>query len=135
MRAVGEPGAEPVVAGGGGVVPRSRDRGSATVLVVGAIAALLVMTAGALTVASVVTASHRARLAADLAAIAAAMSLRETNDPGSACTRAAGIAAGNGGRVTACRTDGHAVTITVEVRASRWPSPAVARARAGPDGS
>ncbi|WP_347355062.1 Rv3654c family TadE-like protein [Intrasporangium sp.] len=114
---------------------RPRDRGSATVLVTGAVAALLVLTAAALTLAGVVAASHRARLAADLTALGAAMVLQVTNDPGAACVRGSGIAAGNGALMTVCRADGHIVTVVVEVRAPRWPAPARARARAGPDGS
>lgn len=110
-----------------------RDRGAASVLAVGAIALLVALTAGALTVASVVAASHQARLAADLAAIAAAMELQR-GSPDSACERGTVTAAHNNARLSDCSVQGMSVTVGVEVRSARWPAPAVARARAGPQG-
>lgn len=110
-----------------------RDRGAASVLVVGVIALLVVLTAGAMTVASAVTASHQARLAADLAAIAAAMQLQR-GSPGGACERGAVTAAHNNARLSECAVQGMSVTVGVEVHSARWPAPAVARARAGPEG-
>ncbi len=112
--------------------PHPRDRGAASVLVIGVVAAILLLTVGALTLAGVVAASHRARLAADLAAIAAAMELQASRDEGSACERGATIAASNAAYLKACGTEGLDVTITVEVTAPRWPAPATARAKAGP---
>jgi secretion/DNA translocation related TadE-like protein len=103
--------------------------------VIGVIAALLLLTAGAMALTSAVAASHRARLAADLAAIAAAMRLQDGTDPGSACVAAQTTARDNKGRLAECRVDGDTVTVTVHVDPSRWPAPAVARARAGPDRS
>lgn len=117
------------------LAPGERDRGAASVLVVGVIAVLLLLTAGALTVVRAVAAGHRAGLAADLAAIAAAMELQGTNELGSACGRGAVVARENRARMTDCAVDGQDVTITVEVEVARWPAPAVARARAGPDRS
>lgn len=99
-----------------------------------AIALVLVLTVGALVVIGAVDASHRARLAADLAAIAAAARLQETADPGGACTRAESLAASNRARLTGCVVNGAVVDVRVEVDPATWPAPATARARAGPQG-
>jgi secretion/DNA translocation related TadE-like protein len=112
-----------------------RDRGAASVVVIGVIAALLLLTAAALALASAVAASHQARLAADLGAVAGAMRLQEGTSLGSACDAAAATARDNGARMTRCVADGENVSVTVEVEPARWPAPAVARARAGPDRS
>jgi secretion/DNA translocation related TadE-like protein len=98
------------------------------------IAVVLVLTVGALVVLGAVHASHRARLAADLAAIAAATRLQETADPGGACTRAESLAVSNGARLTSCAVSGAVVDLRVEVDPVTWPAPATARARAGPQG-
>lgn len=112
-----------------------RDRGAASVLVIGVISALLLLTAAALALASAVTASHQARLGADLAAVAGAMRLQEGTSPASACDVAAATARNNRARLAKCVVAGENVSVTVEVDPARWPAPAVARARAGPDRS
>lgn len=112
-----------------------RDRGAASVLVIGVVAVLLVLGSGAFTIVGVVAASHRGRLAVDLAAVAAAMDLQLSGDAAAACGRGMGIARANGARMTKCAVDGDGVSISVEVDAPRWPFPAVARAKAGPDRS
>ncbi|WP_051518058.1 Rv3654c family TadE-like protein [Intrasporangium chromatireducens] len=109
-----------------------RDRGAASVLVIGVVAALLLLTAGAMTVIAVVAASHRARLAADLAAIGGALQLQGV-DGADACAAAAVVAMRNGAQLAGCVVDGQDVSVTVHVAPTRWPAPAVARARAGPD--
>jgi secretion/DNA translocation related TadE-like protein len=96
------------------------------------IAVVLVLTVGALVVLDAVAASHRARLAADLAAIAGASRLQETADPGGACARAESLASGNRARLVSCDVSGGVVEVRVEVDPAKWPAPATARARAGP---
>ena len=108
------------------------ERGAATVLVLGLVAALLAVTVGGLVLASVVVASHRARLAADLAALAAAVPLRDGVAVGDACAAARRVAASNGAGLIDCAADGLMVDVTVVVTATAWPEPARARARAGP---
>lgn len=112
-----------------------RDRGAASVLVIGVIAALLLLTAAVLALASAVTASHQARLAADLGAVAGAMRLQEGISAGAACDAAGATVRDNRARLAGCLVDGETLSVTVEVDPARWPAPAVARARAGPDRS
>ncbi len=102
------------------VVVRGRgraDRGSATVFAA-AISLVLVMAAtAAVFVVAVVLASHRARSAADLAALAAATS--EVGG-GDGCSAARINAHANGAELTGCRMTGEtssfvvAVTVTVQ---------------------
>lgn len=118
--------------GGGGAV---RQRGSATVLTAGGVAATVVVLAAALLVVGVVHDVHRARSAADLAALAGAAPLVEG---GSAdCSGARSVAAANGARLTSCGpgADGSVrVTVAVGLRPVvhrlGWRD-AVASARAG----
>ena len=112
--------------------------GSATVLSLAAVGALLVCLVGGLAVASAVHAGHRARAGADLAALAAAAALAQGTAGGAACARGSGIAAANGTALRRCAAAGDG-SVTVEVTAPvslRLPGlpagPAVARARAGP---
>ena len=115
---------------------RVRDGGAATVLVVGLVAALLVLTAGALVIASAVVASHRARVAGDLAALAGAAALQDSADGGRACAVAQGVARANGAVLQGCSSAGDGIiTVRVTVDAALWPRPASARSRAGPEPS
>lgn len=119
--------------------PARRDEsGSATVLALAAVGALLACLVGGLAVASAVHAGHRARAGADLAALAAAAALAQGSAEGQACARASGIAAANGTALRRCASAGDG-SVTVEVAASLSlrltglpAGPAVARARAGP---
>ncbi len=111
--------------------PSDRDEGSASVLVVGVVAAIVTITVGLLAVAAAVLASHRARLAADLAALAGATRL-ESGSPSDACAVAAGVAERNHGRLVTCRPIGPVLDLTVAVPAWPWPAEAVGRSRAGP---
>lgn len=113
---------------------RPADQGSATVLVVGAIGVLAVMLAATLALLSAVIASHRARGAADLAALAAARTLLAGAPSTDACAAATRIATHNGSVLVACTTVGDVASVTVATTTS-WPGlrPAQARARAGPD--
>ncbi|GAA6527530.1 Rv3654c family TadE-like protein [Intrasporangium sp. DVR] len=108
------------------------ERGAATVLVIGVIVALMAATLGGLLVAGAVVASHRARLAADLAALAGATLLRDAGTVEGSCSRAARVAAANGGALVACRAEGLALAVVVTVPAPGWPEPARARSKAGP---
>jgi len=111
-----------------------RDRGSGTVLVVGAIGLLLTLVTSALSVVTAVVASHRAQSAADLGALAAAGALVRGELPGAACA-AAGRIAGRGGAVlTSCRAESDlSVEVVVNVAATLpRVGVATARSRAGP---
>ena len=110
---------------------RHRERGSGTVLVVAAIGVLALLLGAALALVSAVSASHQARAAADLAALAAADArLHGRGDP---CGVASSVAGRNGSTLVVCEVGGAAVTVTVAT-ATGWPGlgPARARARAGP---
>ena len=110
-----------------------RDDGSATVLVLavcGAVTAAAALLAG--TGVAAVT-RHRAALAADAAALAAAADV--TLLPGSVCASAAKALAANGARLVECRVDGAVVVVRARVSAPRWigwAGAAEGRARAGP---
>lgn len=110
------------------------DRGSATVLVVTAIAALLTSGIGAMALVGAVRASHQAHSAADLAVLAGAMVLARGESEASACARATIVAAQNRAGLIACHASGDAVLEVVVTTSSGGPglSPAVARSRAGP---
>jgi secretion/DNA translocation related TadE-like protein len=112
------------------------ERGSATVLTVGAAAAVLLVLTGVLVVSGVVRDVHRARAAADLAALAAVG--RVASGGGADCEVAAVIAAVNGAVLTECVVEpGGSVLVSVTV-GHRWaqgwgglPSVVSGRARAG----
>jgi len=108
------------------------EAGAGTVLVAGLVGVLLVLTLGGLALSSAVLASHRARSAADLAALAgAAAGIRGHGSV--ACAVAADVARAGGATLGACRSSGDELVLTVSVPA-RWPGlgDAVARSRAGP---
>jgi secretion/DNA translocation related TadE-like protein len=110
----------------------SGERGSGTVLVL-TFAAVLLLLGCALGVVAAMFHAHRvAESGADLAALAGARALAAGNDP---CREAARIAAADGTRVTDCRIDGSAVTVTVLAGGPHWLGQLAdlsARARAGP---
>lgn len=99
------------------------------------VAALLLTAAGSTVLGQAVTARHRAAVAADLAALAAADVLLG-RVPGDACARAAATAAANGGRLVSCRSaPGTSAAVEVSVApvgAAAALGEAVARAHAGP---
>ncbi|MEO3937790.1 Rv3654c family TadE-like protein [Dermatophilaceae bacterium Soc4.6] len=105
-----------------------RDEGSGSVLVVGGLALLAVVGLCALLLAGVVRATHQARSAADLAALAAAGSLAGAASAGAACARASLVASANGATLRACSADEGSGGVVVDVTLG----PASARARAGP---
>ncbi len=111
-----------------------RDRGSATVLVLGAVGVLLAMTVGALWVVSAVVAAHRAQAAADLAALAVAAALVRGEPTATACGEGVALAARNGGRLASCQAGpDFSVELVVQVGATvSRVGTATARSRAGP---
>jgi secretion/DNA translocation related TadE-like protein len=110
-----------------------RDRGSASVLVLGAGLAVLLVGSAVAWVGAATVARHQAETAADLGALAGAQ--RSVLGDRVACTRARRIVTANGGSVLACSVDGLDVTVRVGVGppglAGRF-SLATATARAGP---
>lgn len=115
----------------------ARDRGSGTVLVLGAVGVLLAMTVGALWVVSAVVAAHRAQSAADLAALAVAAALVRGEPTEAACGEGAAMADRNGGSLASCRAaPDFSVELVVQVMATvPRVGTATARSRAGPAGS
>jgi len=111
----------------------SDERGSVTVVTFGVVAAVLMLTVSGLLLASAVLASHRARAAADLAALAAAEALMRGEAVSTACQSASQVADLNHGRVRLCLISRTDVQLTVVVRAGvKGLGVASARSRAGP---
>lgn len=115
---------------------RPTDEGSATVLTVAAAGVVVVVLAAALVLVGVVRDVHRARAAADLAALAAAGPA--LSGAGADCGAAMAVAHSNGGDLAGCEPSGDgSVVVTVQVArvsppAWRWlPTVVTARARAG----
>lgn len=108
----------------------SRDRGFATVAVLGLGAVLLALAVLVSALGTVAVARHRAASAADLAALAGA---RHVVD-GGACRAAARTALAQAAALESCRVDGPSVSVQVGVRVGTWGT-ARARARAGPTGT
>lgn len=109
-----------------------RDRGAATVMVVGVIGVLLATTASALVLSGVVLASQRARLAADLGALAGAARLQQASSTDAACAEAARVVRANNALLQGCTVAGMELEVVVAVTPQTWSSAAVARSRAGP---
>ena len=115
----------------------ARERGSMTILAVGLTAAILVVLAGALAVASAVEASHRARAAADLSALAGADAWQAGAGPAQVCDRAGELARGNSAELEECWPEGDGSVTTAVTVSVRWPlagaghGTARAQARAG----
>ena len=110
-----------------------RDRGSATIWLLGLVALIGLATTAGVVHGSAVVARHRAETAADLAALAAAVrvSLGESD----ACGAASTIAHRNGAELTGCVVSGADVEIAVARPVSLGRlglRTAAARARAGP---
>lgn len=108
-----------------------RDRGSGTVLAVTLTGVVLAATLAVLLLGSAVVASHRARLAADLAALAGASRVQAGSDAGQACGEAGRVAAVNGAALRSCSVDGSDVVLVVSVTAA-VTGQATARSHAGP---
>lgn len=80
-----------------------RERGSATVLVVGVVVGLVTMMVTGLWLVSVLVAGQQARTAADLAALAGMGRIVEGFDASRACAHARTVAGDNGATLTGCR--------------------------------
>ena len=95
------------------------ERGSASVLVVGAVGAVVLVLSSVLVVVGAVRDLHRVQAAADFAALAAAGATSSGGGPD--CGAAVAVAEANRARLTLCSTepDGSAI-VTASVRA-RWP--------------
>lgn len=107
--------------------------GAATVLAV-ALVGLLVWVGAALSVVGAMLAAHRtAQAAADLAALAGATALAQSQE---SCSAAEATARANGARLSGCVVEGRDVRITVVVSGPQWRGLAigdlVAESRAGP---
>jgi secretion/DNA translocation related TadE-like protein len=102
----------------------SRDRGSASLWLLGVGLAVVLLGTVAAAVASAVVARHRAQAAADLGALAGAA--HAGRGEAAACARAAELVRANRARPVGCHLDGLDLVITAEV------GPARAQARAGP---
>lgn len=115
-----------------------RERGAATVLVVAATGVVLVLVVAGLALASAVVATHRARAAADLGALAAAQAIQAGKDPQGACAVAASVIGRNGARSTGCiaGVDGIVTCLATTSPAftlpGTQPQTTTATARAGP---
>ncbi len=102
----------------------------------GVIASVLMLTITGLMLASAVLASHRARAAADLGALAATGVLMRGGPVIAACQSAAQVAERNHGRLQECVASGAEVRLRVAVVAGvTGVGVAGARSRAGPGAS
>ncbi len=90
-----------------------RERGSATLLVVGLMAVVVVLSGAAMVIAGYLVAYHRARGAADLSALSAAAAFEKGEN---GCGQARRTAAQNGARLTRCDRVGDEVDFVVTVR-------------------
>lgn len=114
-----------------------RDRGSMTVLAAGICGVLTIVLVAGLALTSAALAAHRARAAADLAALSAAARVQGGASRDEACTAAAAVASRNAASLVACAlsNDGAARVETSSPVALVVPGlghVATARARAGP---
>src|SRR6476646_1525875 len=95
--------------GGGRVWRRGREAGGVTLVVMAGVGVALVLLVGGLALSSAVVATHRARAAADLGALAAAQALQGGAAPAAACAVAASVTARNGARPQGCAVAGGGV--------------------------
>lgn len=109
------------------------ERGSVTVIMAAVISALLVLSVSGLFLAGAVLASHRARTAGDLAALAATGVLMRGGRSAQACLSAGQVAAANSAQLERCVTAGMEASLTVSVPSGlAGIGAATARAKAGP---
>ena len=93
-----------------------RERGSATVLGLGALLLLVTLLVALLALGAALHASLRARAAADAAALAGAAVLLEGGDLDAACEAAHSLARANRGEVGACAPSAGGETVTGVLR-------------------
>ena len=93
------------------------ERGSGTMLMVGVCAVVMMLAFAAMLISGYVIAAHRARAAADLAALSGATAAGQGGDP---CVTARANAAAHRAQVVACERVGdqidYVVTVTASVR-------------------
>ena len=89
------------------------ERGSASVLMAAIMGVVVALGGAAMLIAGYLVAHHRARAAADLAALSGAVARARGDD---ACDRARRIAPQNGARVTSCTRVGDDIDFVVTVR-------------------
>ncbi|GAA0793703.1 Rv3654c family TadE-like protein [Spirilliplanes yamanashiensis] len=114
---------------------REKDRGAASVWVLGVGLALVVLALALAGAGAARVARHEARTAADFGALAGAM--RAIEGEAAACARAAELVTANGARLAACRLEGLDVVVAAEVPVTPLPGlsrVAEAASRAGPIG-
>lgn len=122
----------------GGVEQCDRENGSGTILILGVIAAVLLLAVGIAALGAAQNARGAAQAAADLGALAGATALRDGFDP---CGTAGMAVAHNGSELASCDVVGGGVVRVVATRVANGPGgmlgEARASARAGPraDGS
>jgi secretion/DNA translocation related TadE-like protein len=113
------------------------ERGSGTMLMVGVLGVLLALGTTAIWAAGYLAAAHRARAAADLAALSAAVAVEAGAD---GCAVARRVAADNRTRLSVCNRVGDQVDFVVSVEVARpvrtgvpgLPAEVTAVAHAGP---
>ena len=96
-----------------------RERGSASVLVVGAVGTIVLVLIGVLAVAGGVRDLHRVQAAADLAALAAAGGTSSWGGPD--CRAAVAVARSNGARLTLCSTEPDGSVVVTAAVHPHWP--------------
>lgn len=107
------------------------ERGSATVLSIGVLAAMAVLASGVATLAAAVEVKHRVSSAADLAALAAA-DVASGRRAGTPCSEAERVAKANRARLSDCSVQGAVVTVTASGALLGFG--VTSDARAGPPG-
>jgi secretion/DNA translocation related TadE-like protein len=111
--------------------------GSASVLMMGMVGVVIVLSSAALIIAGYAVSYHRARAAADLGALSAAAAFQQGRD---ACAQATLTAKQHGAQVERCDVVGDAIDFVVTVRVSlatrtripQLPKTVTAEAHAGP---
>ena len=116
---------------------RRDERGAASVLMIGLMGVVILFGSAAIVIAGYLGAHHRARAAADLAALSGAAAYQQGDDP---CGQAYRTALGNGAVVRHCDQVGDQIGFVVTVRVAvpirlripGLPRTAEAEAYAGP---
>ena len=118
-------------------VGRPDERGAASILMIGLMAVVVMLGSAAIVIAGYLEAHHRARAAADLAALSGAVAYQQGHDP---CAQADRTARGNGATARDCDQVGDQIDFVVTVRVAVFirlripglPRTAEAEAYAGP---
>jgi secretion/DNA translocation related TadE-like protein len=111
--------------------------GSASVLMIGIVGVIVVLSSAALVIGGYAVGYHRARAAADLSALSGAAAYQQGREP---CAEAAKTARQNGARVERCDLVGDAIDFVITVRVAvvartripQLPRTVAAEAHAGP---